>query len=332
MFNLLFTILIVMIVGYMAYAESKYLFGEPTGCKTVQMKDGQLKAVRMKVGQLKVSPNTIASAKSALDKAVAKVKQETRQIKTMLQQQKAVNDAPKALSISNPIEHIQATTNVVMGANAIEDTIDENLPFSAFGGGPKVEKAAHGIIKGVRPPTYADPRTMNPALAAAPVQFSDPAMFGTFGVTDQTSLAFTTKDGPTNASITSDRTLEGFSTSDEKTSAAVESDHMMEEFDMATGVFDANSFFSANGAGLVMDGKIVKNSEDLPAVQIKGAVPHTSLPMRSLHEPPPIVEDLVEDGMFDGLQGYPVNERGDLLTPPGMATPMSEWAKIMYNV
>jgi hypothetical protein len=36
--------------------------------------------------------------------------------------------------------------------------------------------------------------------------------------------------------------------------------------------------------------------------------------------------------MFDGLAGYPVNEKLDLLTPPGMATPMAEWSRIMYNV
>ena len=312
MFNLLITILVVLIVGYMAYAESKYLFGKPTGCKSVQMKDE--------------IPKTIASAKSALSKAVTNVKKETQKIKMMLQQKKAANSAPKAVDIANPIEHIQASTNVVMGANAIEDTIDENLPFSTYGGSVKVQKAVNGLIEGVRPPTYADPRTMNPSLAAAPVQFSDPAMFGTFGVTDQTSLAFTTKDARTDAAIASDRTLEGFSTMDEKTIAAIESDNMMEEFDIATDVYDAN------GAVLIMDGKIVKSASELPSAQIMGATPHTTLPMRNLHNPPPIIEDLVEGEMFDGLQGYPVNEKLDLLTPPGMATPMAEWSRIMYNV
>ena len=312
MLNLLVTVLIVMIVAYMAYAESKYLFGKPSGCKTAQLKESL--------------PKTIASAKMALSKAVTNVKKETQKIKTMLQQKRAVNNPPKAVNISNPIEHIEASNTLVMSANAIEDTIDENLPFAPYGGSVKVQPAVNGLIKGVRPPTFADPRTMNPSLAAAPVQFSDPAVFGTFGVTDQTSPAFTTKDALTNAAITSDRTLEGFTTEDEKTDAAIESDHMMEEFDMATDVFDAN------GAVLIMDGKIVKTSEELPSAQIKGSYPHTSLPMRSLHEPPPIVEDLVEGEMFDGLQGYPINERLDLLTPPGLATPMSEWAKIMYNV
>jgi hypothetical protein len=291
MFNLLITILIVMIVGYMAYAESKYLFGKPTGCKSVQMKDE--------------IPKTIASAKSALSKAVTNVKKETQKIKMMLQQKKAANNAPKALDISNPIEHIQASNTLVMGSNAIEDTIDENLPFAKYEGNFKVQKAVNGLIEGVRPPTYADPRTMNPSLAAAPVQFSDPAMFGTFGVTDQTSLAFTTKDARTDAAIASDRTLEGFSTMDEKTIAAIESDSMMEEFDIATDVYDAN------GAVLIMDGKIVKSASELPSAQIMGAKPHTTLPMRNLHNPPPIIEDLVEGEMFDGLQGYPVNENLD---------------------
>lgn len=310
--NLLVTILIVMIVGYMAYAESKYLFGKPTGCKTAQLKDAL--------------PKTIAAAKSALSKAVVGVKKETRKIKMMLQQTKAANNAPNAVSISNPIEHIQASTNVVLGANAVEDTIDENLPFSSYAGGAKVQKAVNGLISGVRPPTYADPRTMNPALAAAPVQFSDPAVFGTFGVTDQSSLAFSTKDAATNAMIASDRTLEGFSILDERTDAAIESDLMMEEFDIGTDVYDAN------GAVLIADGKIVKSASELPSAQIMGATPHTTLPMRNLHNPPPVIEDLVEGEMYDGLQGYPINERGDLLTPPGMATPMAEWSRIMYNV
>jgi len=291
MFNLLITILVVLIVGYMAYAESKFLFGKSTGCKSVQ---------------IKALPATIESAKSALKNAVTNVKKETQKIKMMLQQKKAANSAPKAVDIANPIEHIQASTNMVMGANAIEDTIDENLPFSTFGGSVKVQKATNGLIEGVRPPTYSDPRTLNPSLAAAPVQFSDPAMFGTFGVTDQTSPAFSTKDALTNAAIASDRTLEGF--------------------DVATDVYDAN------GAVLVMDGKIVKSASELPSAQIMGATPHTELPMRNLHSPPPIIEDLVEGEMFDGLQGYPVDEKMDLLTPPGMATPMAEWSRIMYNV
>lgn len=312
MFNLLITILVVMIVGYMAYAESKYLFGKPSGCKSVQIKDAL--------------PKTIAAAKTALNKAVVNVQKETQKVKMMLKQRQAVKNPPKPLDIANPIEHIQASNTLVVGSNAIEDTIDENLPFATYEGDFKIQKPVNGIIKGVRPPTYADPRTLNPALAAAPVQFSNPAEFGTFGVTDQASLAFSTKDGPTNAVITSNRTLEGFSMRDEKTVPAVESDLAMEEFDIATDVYDAN------GAVLVMDGRIVKNVNELPSAQIMGATPHTTLPMRSLHEPPPVIEDLVEGEMFDGLQGYPVNENLDLLTPPGMATPMAEWSRIMYNV
>jgi len=312
MFNLLITILIVMIVGYMAYAESKYLFGKPTGCNK-----------NVKITTL---PATIESAKSALSKAVTKVKQETQKIKVMLQQKKAANNAPKALDISNPIEHIQASNTLVMGSNAIEDTIDENLPFAKYEGNFKVQKAVNGLIEGVRPPTYADPRTMNPALAAAPVQFSDPAEFGTFGVTDQASLAFSTKDALTNAAIASDRTLEGFALRSEKGHSGIEDELVLEEFDVATDIYDAN------GAVLVMDGKIVKNVNELPSAQIMGATPHTTLPMRNLHNPPPVIEDLVEGEMFDGLQGYPVDEKLDLLTPPGMATPMAEWSRINYNL
>lgn len=284
MLNWLVTIIIVLIVGYMAYAESKYLFGEPTGCNK------------------RVKHDTVKTAKSALIKAVSKVKQETKKIKMLLQQKKS---APEAVEISDSVEYIQ-NTPAVLSSNAIVNTIDEDLPFSEYAGEVKVLKATNGLIEGVRPPTYADPRTMNPALAAAPVQFSDPAVFGTFGVTDQSSLAFSAEDVATNAAIASERRQEGF--------------------DVGVDVYDAN------GAALVMDGRIVKNASELPSAQIKGAKSHTTLPMRNLHKPPPVIEDLVEDEVFDGLQGYPVDERGDLLTPPGMATPMTEWAKINYNI
>lgn len=290
MFNWLVTILIVAIVGYMTYAESKYLFGKTTGCKAVQMKS---------------IPGTIASAKSALEEAVAKVKQETQKIKMMLQQ-KAATNAPQAVYISTPtpIEHIQASASVVVGANANEDTIDENLPFSSYGDSVRIHEEINGIIKGVPPPSYADPRTINPSLAAAPVQFSDPAKFGTFGVTDQSTVA--AFSNTTDAKVVSERTLEGFDV--------------------------GPSVYNANGAVLVMDGKLVKSARDLPSYQLKGIAPHTSLPMRSLYEPPPTIEDIVEDGTFDGLQGYPIDEKVNPLTPPGMATPMSEWAHIMYNI
>ena len=104
MLNLLVTVLIVMIVAYMAYAESKYLFGKPSGCKTAQLKESL--------------PKTIASAKMALSKAVTNVKKETQKIKTMLQQKRAVNNPPKAVNISTPIEHIEASNTLVMSANA----------------------------------------------------------------------------------------------------------------------------------------------------------------------------------------------------------------------
>ena len=278
MLNVLITILVILIVLYMAHKESKFLFDPPSGCKS--------------------KPATIESAKSALNKAVKTVKQETRKIQMMMKK-----SAPKAVNISNPIEHVKASTTVVLGSNAIENVIDENLPYAEFGGLPKVQKATRGLIEGVRPPTYADPRTMNPSLAAAPVQFSDPAEFGAFGVTDQVSTAFSPD---TDAEIASKRTLEGF--------------------EVAPNVYDAN------GAVLIKDGRIVKSASELPSAQIRGAIPHTTLPMRNLHNPPPVVEDLVESETFDGLEGYPVDEQLDPLTPPGLATPMSEWAKINYNV
>jgi hypothetical protein len=57
--------------------------------------------------------------------------------------------------------------------------------------------------------------------------------------------------------------------------------------------------------------------------------------MRSLNEPPPIVEDLVDESLFEGLQGYPVAEtlggQLDLLKPPGTALPSEEWAFLNYG-
>jgi hypothetical protein len=76
----------------------------------------------------------------------------------------------------------------------------------------------------------------------------------------------------------------------------------------------------------------VKSACQLPSYQLRGNKPHTTLPQRSLQEPPAVVEDLVDGELFDGMQGYPVNETLDLLTPPGTATPGSEFAAINYGV
>jgi len=265
----------------MVFSETKFLFAKPSGCKKIVM------------------PKTITEAKKALNSAVSKVKAETANIKKLIQNKAP---PPKPLLISNPIEHVKATTNVVIGSNAIQDTIDEDLPFADYAGNPIVKKAELGLIEGVRPPTYADPRVMNPTLASAPIQFSDPSEFGSFGVTE--NLAFTgdnDKQSTTNAEVTSVRTLEGF------------------------------EGYEANGAMLVMDGKIVKDACELPSYQLKGIQPHTTLPMRNLSNPPPVIEDLVENDMFDGLQGFPIDEQIDMLTPPGTATPWSEFASINYG-
>lgn len=275
MFNAIITLAIVLMVLYMVISETQVMFAKPTGCKKTVM------------------PKTIAQAKKALNSAVSKVKAETAHIQKLIQNKAS---PPKPTVISNPVEHVQASPNIVIGSNAIQDTIDDDLPFADYAGNPVVKKATLGLIEGVRPPTYADPRVMNPSLAAAPVQFSDPSTFGSFGVTE--NLAFVDNEDTTNAEITSEHTLEGF---------------------------------ESNGAVLVMDGKIVKSPCELPSYQLKGIQPHTTLPLRNLNNPPPMIEDLVENDMFDGLQGYPIDEKLDLLTPPGIATPGSEFASIMYG-
>lgn len=287
MLDTLIVILILLMVALMVHSESKYLFSKPT-CSTCNTKD-------VKIPSLSV-------AKEEMAKALSSVKKETAKIKELL---KTRDSAPNPVQFIDPIQHIAGSTNVVVGANVMENKIDENLPFSDFVDTPVESKAVDGTIKGVRPPTYADPRVMNPTLAAAPVQFSDPAVFGTFGVTDDVSPAFsTTSQVPkTNAKVAGDAHFEGFE--------------------------DA---LDANGARLVMNGQVVKSACQLPSYQLKNTIPHTSLPQRSLYEPPATVEDLVDGAMFEGLQGYPVDEKLDLLTPPGTATGPEEWAAINYGV
>jgi len=51
-----------------------------------------------------------------------------------------------------------------------------------------------------------------------------------------------------------------------------------------------------------------------------------------LYDPPPQVEDLVDEALFEGLQGFPIDEKLDLLIPPGTAMPMSEFAAINYGL
>lgn len=288
MLDTLIVILILMMLGLMIHSEAKYLFAKPT-CSSCNTKD--------------VKTPSLARVKAQMEKAVSSVKMETAKIQELL---KTKDSAPDPVQFVDPIEHIAGSTNVVVGANAMENKIDEDLPFTNFDTNVPVEtKAVDGTIKGIRPPTYADPRVMNPTLAAAPVQFSDPAVFGTFGVTDSISPAFSTPSEipKTNARIAGNAQFEGFE--------------------------DA---LDANGARLVMNGKVVKSACQLPSYQLRDSTPHTTLPQRSLAEPPATVEDLVDGAMFEGLQGYPVNEKLDLLTPPGTATGSEEWASINYGV
>jgi hypothetical protein len=288
MLDTLIVILIILMVGLMIHSEAKYLFAKPT-CSSCNTKD--------------VKTPSLSRAKAQMEKAISSVKKETAKIQELL---RAKDNAPDPVQFVDPIEHIAGSTNVVVGANVMENKIDEDLPFTNFDTNVPVEtKAVDGTIKGIRPPTYADPRVMNPTLAAAPVQFSDPAVFGTFGVTDSISPAFSTPSEipKTNARIAGNAQFEGF-----------------------------ENALDANGARLVMNGKVVQSACQLPSYQLRDSTPHTTLPQRSLAEPPATVEDLVDGAMFEGLQGYPVNEKLDLLTPPGTATGASEWAAINYGV
>jgi hypothetical protein len=245
---------------------------------------------------------SMASTKKQLKKALEAVKKQTAEIKKIVKNGAA---APPAVQFVDPIEHIKSTDTIVVGANSISNTIDEDLPFTAYDDTPAKPMTIDGLIKGVKPPIYSDPRVMNPVLAAAPVQFSDPAQFGTFGLTDDVSPAFSTssKIPKTNARIVSDASFEGFE--------------------------DA---LDANGAMLVGDGKVITSVTQLPGYQIRGVPPHTTLPERSLHEPPATVSDFVDADLFDGLQGFPVDEKLDPLIAPGIATPASEFCAINYGV
>ncbi|AGE57527.1 hypothetical protein ATCVNTS1_087R [Acanthocystis turfacea Chlorella virus NTS-1] len=289
MLDFVIVLLIVLMVTVIGYSESKYMFAKPscTTCGTG-------------------APSTIPEIKKEFNKALQAVKKQTSEIKTMLTKSAQVTKAaaPLPVDIIDPVEHLPASGTIVLGANSVANTIDEDLPFSDYHNMPVRAVPADGTIKGIRPPTYADPRVMNPSLAAAPVQFPDPAQFGTFGVTDDTSPAFSTASQipKTNAKIASDVSLEGF-----------------------------ENALDANGARLVMDGKVVESACQLPSYQLKGVAPHTSLPERSLFEPPATVSDFVDGEMFSGLQGFPIDEKLDPLVAPGIALPSSEWASIQYG-
>jgi hypothetical protein len=316
MLGILITIVIVVLIAYMVLCESKYLFSKPSGCRRCGRAgcrgcwQGKCKGCGR--GECRgcgrnTWPNALDSAKTAFNTAVSKVKEEARALQNMMQADSAKTAFNTAVSKveeeARALQRMMTTTPItpVIGAHASENTINEYLPFSEFKGLSVADYTPSDIIEGPSPPKDADPRVMNPSLAAAPVQFSDPSVFGAFGVTDNSNPAFGKEHAKTDAMIASDRTLEGF------------------------------EGYDANGAMLVMDGKIVKKPCQLPSYQLKDFKHHTVLPMRSIHSPPPRVEDLVEADMFDGLQGYPINEKGDLLTPPGCATPGSEWASIMYG-
>ncbi|AGE56513.1 hypothetical protein ATCVNEJV2_085R [Acanthocystis turfacea Chlorella virus NE-JV-2] len=289
MLDFVIVLLIVLMVTIVGYSESKYLFAKPscTTCGTG-------------------TTGTVPEIKKEFSKALQAVKKQTNEIKSMLTKsaQATKAAAPLPVDIIAPVEHLPASGSIVLGANAVANTIDEDLPFSDYHNMPVKAVPMDGTIQGVRPPTYADPRVMNPSLAAAPVQFPDPAQFGTFGVTDDTSPAFSTPSQipKTNAKIASDVSLEGF-----------------------------ENALDANGARLVMDGKVVKSECQLPSYQLKGVAPHTSLPERSLFEPPATVSDFVDGEMFSGLQGFPIDEKLDPLVAPGIAMPASEWASIQYG-
>lgn len=89
--------------------------------------------------------------------------------------------------------------------------------------------------------------------------------------------------------------------------------------------------YDANGSILVKDGKIVMNERDIPAYQLKDYKHVMELPLRNINNPIPVVEDLVEADMFDGLEGVPIDEEGVAMTPPGTSLPGSQFASINYS-
>lgn len=89
--------------------------------------------------------------------------------------------------------------------------------------------------------------------------------------------------------------------------------------------------YDANGAVIVKDGRVVMDERDLPSYQLKKYQHVTELPLQNISKPLPVVEDLVEGGMFDELQGVPIDENGVAMTPPGTATPGSQFAFLNYS-
>ena len=272
MLGIVITLVIAAMVAYMVLCETTYLFSRPTGC----MRCGRGGCKGCWWGACMGCGRT-----------------------------QCRGCWPKPVVTVDPIEYTEANRDAITLADTLENKIHEHLPFSKFHRLPGVHTTSE-LIGGIPPPKNADPRVLNPSIAAAPVQFSNPAVFGTFGVTDNSSPAFggranAESNTESNAENASERSFEGFEGMD------------------------------ANGAMLVMDGKIVTKPSQLPSYQLKDYKHHTVLPMRSLHSPLPRVEDLVEADMFDGLQGYPIDEKGASLTPPGTAKPGSEWASIMYG-
>lgn len=260
MLDIIITLVVIAMVAYMAVSEAKYLFGKPTGCIKCG-RNGCVNCIK------KQTNGTIQAARDGLKQAVERVEKETQEIRNMVQKK-----APEPIVAVNQIEYFQTNTdNAVSGDDPAADTIDEVLPFAVYAG-------------------PSGTRVTTPASSTA--RFSDPVMFGAFGVADDVAFS------DDISSDASDAALGGF---------------------------------QANGAVLVKDGKIVKSERSLPSYQLKDYKHVTELPLRNLRNPHPVVEDLVEADMFDGLQGVPIDERGVDITPPGTATPSSQFAFMNYG-
>ena len=278
--DFLLLVAIFVMIGTIVISESKFLMSKPT-CNSV-------------------SGNTVFDK---LEKTTKKVLDMTKSLTKDIANKLTKDDIRPELEpvkAPKPVEHIQAYSGVVKGANEMSNVVEEALAYSDFSSVDDVESLKiDGMIKGPTPPAFAEPRVMNPSLAAAPVQFDDPTTFGTFGVTDDVSPIFTTnsKIPRTTAKMVSDARLEGFQLK----------------------------------GGLVKDGKVVVDECQLPSYQLKVETHHTVIPVRSLREPPANLQDIVEDGLTDGLGWAPIDENGADLTPPGTAKPASEWASINYG-
>ena len=171
------------------------------------------------------------------------------------------------------------------------------------------------MIRGVAPPTNANTRVMIPAVAASLVEITNPDVIGTFGVSDSSNPVFGDDDVDISIAGTVTPVME-------LTPAHKISGPPVMELTPAHKI--------NNQGGVVMDGKIVTNECQLPPYQIRESGHVSELPNISFVAEA-VVEDIVDEGISDGLSWAAIDVNGADLNPPGTATPMSEFAYINYG-